>query len=420
MTVQDDPRGTEPAAVSGRMPAEHASTVGRWRALSIIAAVQVLVMSVWFSASAVIPALRTAWGISSGGAAWLTGAVQVGFVAGALLSALLTLADRVPARVLIAASAAGAAATNAAVALLAGGVGSAVPLRFLTGLFLAGVYPVGMKLMASWFVHGRGVAIGTLVGALTLGSAAPHMIGALGHPAWQVVLLTGSVLALAGGAVILLVADGPYAAPSPPLDVRWALRALRDRPLRLANLGYLGHMWELYAVWTWMPAYLAASIGAGRGASLLAFAAIGVAGLAGAVGAGIAADRVGRTATTIAAMLVSGSCALLSAPLFGAPTAVVAALVVVWGVSVIADSAQFSVAASELSEPRHVGTALTLQTALGFLVTVVSIRLVGGLGADWGWRWAFLVLVPGPVVGALAMWRLRGDPAAARLAGGAR
>ena len=392
----------------------------RWRALVLIAAVQVLVMSVWFSASAVIPSLRDAWGISSSDASWLTGAVQVGFVVGALGSSVLTLADRVSARLLIAASAVGAAGSNAAFALFATGVELAVPLRFLTGVCLAGVYPVGMKLMASWFVRGRGLAIGALVGALTLGSASPHLIAALGEPAWQVVLLVGSALALGGAGVILLVRDGPYGAQSPPLDLRWAVNAVRDRPLRLANLGYIGHMWELYALWTWLPAYLAASIGAGSGASVLAFLAIGVAGLGGAIGAGLVADRMGRTSTTIAAMAVSGTCALLSAPLFGAPTAIVVALVLVWGVSVIADSAQFSVAASELTDARHVGTALTLQTAAGFLVTVVSIRLVGGLGTDWGWRWAFLVLAPGPLIGIVAMWRLRADPSAARLAGGAR
>ncbi|MGE4032383.1 MAG: MFS transporter [Thermoleophilia bacterium] len=393
---------------------------GRWRALGLIAAVQVLAMSVWFSASAVVPALRVEWGISSGEAAWLTGAVQIGFVAGALGSALFNLADRLSARLLIAVSALGAGATNAAVALVADGIDVALPLRFLTGVFLAGVYPVGMKLMASWFLRGRGLAIGVLVGALTLGSGSPHLIAAIGDPPWQAVLLVGSALAAAGGAVILLVDDGPHAAASPPLDLRWAANAVRDRPVRLANIGYLGHMWELYAVWTWLPAYLVASLGAGAGTSALAFAAIGVAGLAGAVAAGLIADRVGRTATTIAAMAVSGTCALLSAPLFGAPAVVVAVLVLVWGVSVIADSAQFSVAVSELTDPRYVGTALTLQTAAGFLLTVASIRLVGGLGSGWGWQWAFPVLALGPAVGILAMWRLRAEPRATRLAGGAR
>lgn len=391
-----------------------------WRALGLIAAVQVLAMSVWFSASAVVPALRDEWGISPGAASWLTGAVQIGFVAGAVGSAVLNLADRIPARMLIAVSSLGAAVTNAAVVFIADGLVAAIPLRFLTGAFLAGVYPVGMKLMASWFVRGRGMAIGVLVGALTLGSGSPHLIRSMGDPAWELVLLAGSALALVGGAVILLVGDGPYAAPSPPLDLRWAANVVRDRPVRLANVGYLGHMWELYAVWTWLPAYLAASLGAGSGTAALSFLAIGVAGLIGAAAAGLVADRIGRTATTIGAMAISGTCALLSAPLFGAPVAIVAALAVIWGVSVIADSAQFSVAVSELSDPRYVGTALTLQTAAGFLLTVASIRLVGGLGDDWGWRWAFPVLAIGPAVGILAMWRLRRDPASERLAGGAR
>ena len=391
---------------------------GRWTALALIAAVQILAMSVWFSASAVVPALREDWGISSADAAWLTGAVQIGFVLGAVASAILNLADRVPTALLISSGALGAAATNAAVVLL-DGIALALPLRVLTGAFLAAVYPPGMKLMATWFTRGRGLAIGVLVGALTLGSGSPHLIAALGDPAWQVVLLTGSVLAIAGAIVILAVRDGPFGAATPPLDLRWAVNAVRDRPVRLANIGYLGHMWELYAVWTWLPAYLAASAAGADDAALLAFVAIGVAGAAGAIAAGPLADRFGRTRTTIAAMATSGTCAVLAAPVFGAPAAVLVAVVVVWGASVIADSAQFSVAVSELTDARYVGTALTLQTAMGFLLTVVSIRLVGALGEGVGWQWAFPVLALGPLVGIVAMWRLRAEPRAAAMAGGA-
>lgn len=377
-------------------------------------------MSVWFSASAVAPALREAWDISESDASWLTGAVQIGFVVGALGSALFNLADRVSPRLIIAISAFGAAFTNAAVAVVSDGITSAIPLRFLTGVFLAGVYPVGLKLMTSWFERGRGLAVGVLVGALTLGSGAPHLLRALGQPRWEIVLLSASGLAVLAGAAILPVGRGPFSAPSPPLDLRWALNVFRDRPVRLANIGYLGHMWELYALWTWLPAYLAASRGSGSATDVIAFGAIGVAGLVGAVVAGRLADALGRTAITIGAMAISGSCALLSVVVFDAPEAVVIVFAVIWGASVIADSAQFSVAVSELTDARYVGTALTLQTAMGFLLTVVSIRLVGGLGPAWGWQWAFVVLAVGPAVGVIAMLRLRMHPAAARLAGGAR
>ncbi len=375
-------------------------------------------MSLWFSASAVVPALVEDWSITGGSGSWLTGAVQLGFVAGALLSASLNLADRVSPRVLIGTCALGGAATNGAVALLAEGLSTAVPLRFLTGVFLAGIYPTGMKLAASWFRRGRGLAIGVVVGALTLGSGTPHLINGVGDLPWQGVLVASSALALAGGAFALAIRPGPHARPSPPLDVGYAVRSFRERPLRLANLGYFGHMWEIYAVWTWLPVYLAATLDSARGAALLAFVAIGLAGASGCLVAGLLADRVGRTSTTIAAMAVSGVCCLAAPAVFGAHPAVVVALALIWSFAVVADSAQFSAAVTELADPRYVGTALTVQTAIGFLLTVGSIRLVGAIGESSGWRWAFPVLAVGPALGALAMYRLRHDPAAARLAQG--
>jgi MFS family permease len=377
-------------------------------------------MGLWFSASAVVPALERQWHISSGGAAWLTIAVQLGFVAGALLSATLNLADRVSVRALISVSIVGAALANGAVAAFAGGVASALPLRFLTGFFLAGVYPPGMKLLASWFRAGRGAAIGVMVGALTLGSGSPHLLNGLGDYSWRAVLGIGSGLALLAAAVVWLLHDGPYATPSPPLDRRFIAHAFNERPVRLANFGYFGHMWELYAMWAWLPAYLAATLGGHRESALWAFGAIGVAGLVGSVVGGFVADRVGRTATTIASMAVSGASALATALVFGQSAALVIALALVWGFAVIADSGQFSTALTELADPRYIGSALTVQTALGFLLTIGSIRLVPELAGAWGWRWAFPVLAIGPALGVLAMWMLRADPAARKMAGGAR
>ncbi|MFD1646799.1 MFS transporter [Haloarchaeobius litoreus] len=399
----------------------------RRRVLLVVAAGELLVMSLWFSASAAAPELAAEWGLTATETAWLTIAVQLGFVVGALLSAILTLSDVVRPRYLIAASAVGGAACTA---LIAGVVTSAVPaivLRFLTGVALAGVYPPGMKLLAGWFREGRGFAIGTMVGALTVGSALPHLLrslGGVGEP--RVVLYGAAALATVGGLLVLLVEPGPYQAPAAPFDPGAIGRILRDRETMLANGGYFGHMWELYAVWTWIPAYLVASLAAGGGssesaslASLLAFGTIGVGGL-GAVLAGSAADRLGRTSVTSASMVVSGVACLGAGLVFGSSLVLLVPFVLVWGVAIVADSAQFSAAVSELAEESYVGTALTLQTAIGFLLTTVSIQLVPVLVGVVGWRWAFAPLALGPLVGTLSMLRLRGSAAASKLAGGRR
>ncbi len=377
-------------------------------------------MSVRFSASAVVPQLKDEWGISSTGAATLTGAVQIGFVVGAVLSALLSLPDRVSPRLVISAAALGAAVSNAGVALFADGLEVALPLRFATGFFLAGVYAPGLALISGWFRTHLGLALGVVVGALTLGSGAPHLITAFGTPDWQWVLLVGSALALVASGLALLTRDGPYRAPAPPLQLSYAFKLFANRPMRLANFGYFGHMWELYGVWAWLPVYLAASIGAGSGSAVLAFAAIGVAGAIGAVSGGLIADRIGRTATTIGMLAISGSAIIGSAVLFEAHPAAVAVLALVWGYSVIGDSGQFSAAVGELADRAHVGTAITVQMAVGFLITIFSIQLVGTMADLVGWRWAFLVLLIGPILGIWAMWCLRHDEAAGHLAGGAR
>ncbi|MYH10555.1 MAG: MFS transporter [Gemmatimonadales bacterium] len=396
--------------------------------LALLALVDLLAMSLWFSASAVVPELRDAWGLDDAGAAWLTTSVQLGFATGAVLSALLTLSDVWDPRRLIAGSALLGAAATAAIAVFADGLGLTVVLRFVTGVALAGVYPPGMKMVAGWFRAGRGMAIGILIGALAVGSAMPHLLRPLGGiGAWRPVLLLASGLAVVAAVLAATgLRAGPHQAPAAPFDPRAVRRMFADRATMLANGGYFGHMWELFAMWTWIPAFLAASFAADASAgttpslaSYLAFGTIAAGGL-GAAAAGILADRVGRTAVTSWSMVVSGACCLVIGPLFGGPVWAVAAVCFVWGFAIVADSAQFSACVSELAEPEYVGTALTLQTAIGFLLTVATIRLVPVWEAALGWEWAFAPLAIGPALGTWSMLALRRRPEAARIAGGRR
>ena len=373
--------------------------------LVLLAGAQVFAFGVWFSASALAPQLTAAWSLTPQQSGWLTTIVQLGFVAGTAVAAVLNLADIIPIRSYYAASALAAAACNAAL-LAVDGYASALALRFGTGFFLAGVYPPAMKMIATWYRDGRGFAVGTIVGALTIGKASPYLVHGLGEASLvPVVAVASAATVLAGLLVLAGYRDGPYPFERRPFS--WGLvgAVWSNRGVRLAIGGYLGHMWELYAMWTWIAAFLAAGAGlSARAADIGAFAAIAT-GAAGCVIGGLLGDRMGRERLTIRSMALSGACAAVIG-FFTASPAVVMVIALVWGFSIVADSAQFSTLVTELAPPHAVGTALTLQTSLGFLLTMASIQLVPRLVEAAGWRWAFVALAAGPVGGIWAMKRL--------------
>jgi MFS family permease len=375
------------------------------RALALLAAALVLSMTTWFSATAVVPQLRAEWDLGNTAAAWLTIAVQVGFVAGAITSSALTLPDVVSTRMLILAACTGAAAVNLLV-VVADGPEVAIPLRMATGFFLAGVYPPAAKLISTWFQARRGTALGIAVGAVTLGSAAPHLVNGLGGLDWQLVIAATSVLTLIGGGIALTVPEGPYSFPRARFDLRQIRLVFRNRGVRLAALGYFGHMWELYAMWAWFLVFFAATGAGGRGAAYATFAVIGI-GAVGCYAGGVIGDRIGRAESAAVMMACSGGLALTIGLLVDAPSWVVLVAALAWGFTVVADSAQFSTLVTEHADQAYVGTALGLQMAVGFALTVVTIWLIPFFESEVGWRWAFAFLAPGPALGILAMLRLR-------------
>jgi MFS family permease len=393
-----------------------ASRTNRQR--SLIALVQILGLSVWFSVSAVVPSIRAEWGFGSTASGWLTASVQIGFAAGAIASALLHLADRITPQHLLAAGSAGAAACTAALAVLAHGLSEAIAWRFFTGVALAVVYPVGMKLMASWSEStDRGQWFGILIGSLALGSAFPQLISGFGPLPWRTVMAIAAALS-AVGAVIAVAAlvPGPHLDARPvALNPRYVIAMFAERGVRLTNVGYFGHMWELYALWTWLPLFLLAGRqergdGVGASTGLIAFVAIGIAGAAGSVLGGLASDRFGRSPAAVTALVISGACCVASPYFFTATPPALVLFLIVWGAAVIADSSVFSTSLSEIANKSLVGTALTTQLAVGFLLTVVTVQLVPVAADLLGWRYVFLLLAPGPVIGAAAMAALRASP----------
>jgi len=396
------------------MSVQESDPDGRWRQLAVLSVAMVFSMAPWFSTAAVLPQLRDAWGMSRVAGSWLTIAVQIGFVLGALASALANLADRVAPRRLILIGSTIAAIANVMPAVV-DAYGPTLVARLVTGAALAIVYPPAMKAMSTWFRVERGLALGAMVGALTIGSGLPHLVNGVGGASWRTVLAATSIITFVGGLVAdRFGADGPYSYPAAPFEPRAVRDAFANRRVRLATLGYFGHMWELYAMWAWFGAFYVDVLTSNgdsdpsRHASLVTAAVIGVGGV-GSLWAGRVSDHRSRELAAGIPMLVSGSVAVFIGFLQDASPILVAMLGLVWGISVVADSAQFSTIVTEEADQRFVGTSLTVQLASGFVLTVATIFFVPVIRDAWGWGWAFAFLAPGPIVGALAMKALDND-----------
>ena len=386
------------------------------RVLFLLSLAELLAMSLWFTGTAVLPQVTAMWHSGLALGSWLTIAVQIGFSLGAIVFALFNVSDIFSPIKVFFVSALAAAAANALFAWTAQSPVQAILLRGATGFFLAGVYPVGMKIIAGWFQRGRGLALGIMIGALTVGSAVPHAVNSLGGIDWRGVVLLGSAQAVLGALIVAFaVHEGPYAMPKSQLDLGQVLEITRNRGLRLANLGYLGHMWELYGFWGWIAVIVAASAGWPRMKYEMAAAMAIAIGAVGCIWAGAASDRLQdqvesqrvsqRARVTIIAMAASATCCVLAALVFHRPFLLVS-LSMVWGIAVIADSAQFSTIISEVSDKSYVGTALTCQVALGFLLTAVAIRAMAAIAGRFGWQWALASMAVGPLLGIWAMSRL--------------
>ncbi|MGJ9460687.1 MFS transporter [Oceanobacillus sp. CF4.6] len=390
-------------------------TRNRWIALALIATAVLFTLSLWFSASVIILDLRTMWGLTKWTEAWLSASVPAGFVIGAFISAFYGFADRFNIRKLFAISAILGSFFNILL-IFTNIAGVGITLRVLTGICLAGVYPPAVKLIAQWFPKQRGLATGILIAALTLGSSLPHFISLFvaSLDIRLVLLITSTLAIIAAWLMYGILGDAPVDSRNKtPFSFGLMKKIIKNKPVMLANYGYFGHMWELYAMWTWLPAFLTASFVNYSPSTnlwlglLISFVAIGVAGSIGCIVGGLVADKVGRSNLTIIAMGISAVCALVIGLTFGNNIWLTSILSIIWGVSVVADSAQFSVVVSEFSHSEYVGTALTFQMCVGFLITILTINFISFFQGWVGWQWVFTILGIGPILGIIAMVKLK-------------
>ncbi|MGE7023434.1 MFS transporter [Solibacillus cecembensis] len=385
-----------------------------WRALVWIGLSQLCALSLWYSASVIAPELIENWNLSSNSEAWLSASVPIGFVIGALFSSYFGMADRFNPRKVLALSAFIGAVLNALLIIVDSGF-FGILLRILTGITLAGVYPIAVKIISEWFPRKRGLAMGILIAALTLGSSLPHFIVIFfSSLSWKFVIICSSVLALLSSFIVsFILEDAPVKSKKLPFSLKVIKKVVMNKPVMLANYGYFGHMWELYAMWTWLPAFLTASFLTYSPEiphwfiALSSFISIGIAGGIGSVVGGLISDKIGRANLTILSMFISAICSIIIGFTFGEYVWLTLIISIIWGVSVISDSAQFSAAVSEIAEVEYVGTALTFQMCIGFLITIFSINLIPIIQRIVGWEWVFSILAIGPILGIISMVKFR-------------